>query len=102
MEQYSHEPCIAVARFWTHAGITPTKEAATEKRKGGERALEAMDRHLAHNPFLVADRYTIADIALCAYTHLAPEGGFELERYPGVRAWLARVATQPDHTAITD
>ncbi len=61
-----------------------------------------MDHHLADNPFLVADRYTIADIALYAYTHVAPEGGFELESYPGIQAWMARVATQPAHIAITD
>ena len=101
-EQYSHEPYIAVARFWAHAGITPSQEAATEKRKGGERALEAMDRHLVDNPYLVADRYTIADIALYAYTHLAPEGGFELDAFPAIQAWLARVSTQPRHIAISD
>jgi glutathione S-transferase len=101
-EQYSHEPYIAVARFWSHAGITPSDEAAAEKRRGGERALQAMESHLAHNPFLVADRYTIADIALYAYTHMAPEGGFDLEVYPAVQAWLARVTTQPGHVAISD
>ena len=100
-EQYSHEPYIAVARFWTIAGITPSEEAAAEKRRGGERALRAMDRHLADARFLVADRYTIADIALYAYTHLAPEGGFELEAYPAIQAWLARVSTQPGHIPMT-
>jgi glutathione S-transferase len=101
-EQYSHEPFIAVARFWRIAGITPSEEVATEKRRGGERALAAMDRHLQDRPFLVADRYTIADIALYAYTHVAPEGGFELDGYPAIQAWLARVSTQPGHVAITD
>ena len=99
-EQYSHEPYIAVARFWTIAGITPSGEAAAEKRRGGERALQALDRHLADNPFLVADRYTIADIALYAYTHVAPEGGFSLDPHPAIRRWLDRVAAEPEHISI--
>ncbi len=61
-----------------------------------------MDRHLADHAFLVAERYSIADIALYAYTHVAPEGGFELDAYPGIQAWLARVRTQPGHIAISD
>jgi glutathione S-transferase len=101
-EQYSHEPYIAVARFWMIAGITPSPEALAEKRRGGEAALTALERHLEGRRFLVADRYTIADIALYAYTHVAPEGGFELERYPAIRAWLERVAAQPGHISITD
>jgi glutathione S-transferase len=101
-EQYSHEPHIAVARFWTLAGITPDDSERKAKLRSGNAALAAMDRHLADNPFLVADRYTIADIALYAYTHVAPEGGFHLEPYPGIRAWLARVPVQPGHIAITD
>jgi glutathione S-transferase len=100
-EQYSHEPYIAVARFWRLAGITPPPEALAEKRRGGEAALAALERHLEGRRFLVADRYTIADIALYAYTHVAPEGGFELEGYPAIRAWLARVAAQPGHIPIT-
>jgi glutathione S-transferase len=100
-EQYSHEPYIAVLRFWAEAGITPSEAAAVEKRSGGEAALAAMERHLRDRRFLVADRYTIADIALYAYTHVAPEGGFELESYPAIRRWLDRVATQPGHIPIT-
>jgi glutathione S-transferase len=62
-----------------------------------------MDGHLAMGrTFLVGERYTIADIALYAYTHVAPEGGFDLEPYPAVRAWLERVATQPGHVAMAD
>jgi glutathione S-transferase len=61
-----------------------------------------MERHLQTRRFLVAERYTIADIALYAYTHVAPEGGFELEPYPAIRAWLERVRRQPGHVAITD
>jgi glutathione S-transferase len=101
-EQYSHEPNIAVARFWRIASITPPQSELEAKERGGRAALAALEGRLVDHPFLVADRYTIADIALYAYTHVAPEGGFELEPYPGIRAWLARVATQPGHIAITD
>ncbi len=101
-EQYSHEPYIAVARFWALAGITPPESEAEAKRRGGTSALRAMEAHLSGREFLVAGRYTIADIALYAYTHVAPEGGFELEPYPALRAWLDRVAAQPGHIAISD
>ena len=101
-EQYDHEPNIAVARFWELAEIHPPAAELEAKRRGGERALAAMERHLAENEFLVAGRYTIADISLYAYTHMAPEGGFSLQPYPAVRAWLTRVAAQPGHIAITD
>ena len=101
-EQYSHEPYIAVARFWAIADITPSESDAEAKRRGGVAALKAMEGHLTGREFLVADRYTIADIALYAYTHVAPEGGFELEPYPAINAWLARVEAQPGHIAITD
>jgi glutathione S-transferase len=99
-EQYSHEPNIAVARFWVLAGISPDAEALEEKLRGGNAALKALDGHLREREFLVADRYTIADIALYAYTHVAPEGRFELHPYPAVRAWLDRVAGQPGHVPI--
>jgi glutathione S-transferase len=102
-EQYDHEPNIAVARFWTLASIDPGEEQLAAKRAGGEKALGAMERHLADGrSWLVGDRYTIADIALYAYTHVAPEGGFSLQPYPAVRAWLERVAAQPGHVLITD
>jgi glutathione S-transferase len=101
-EQYSHEPHIAVARFWAIAGITPPDGEAEAKRRGGTAALRAMEGHLHGREFLAADRYTIADIALYAYTHVAPEGGFELEPYPAINEWLARVAAQPGHIAITE
>jgi glutathione S-transferase len=99
-EQYSHEPYIAVARFWAHAGITPAAETLEEKLRGGNAALTALDRHLAGREFLVGDRYSIADISLYAYTHVAPEGGFDLGPYAAVRAWLERVAAQPGHVRI--
>jgi glutathione S-transferase len=101
-EQYDVEPNIAVARFWELVGIHPPAAELEAKHKGGERALAAMERHLAENDFLVGGRHTIADISLYAYTHVAPEGGFSLAPYLAVREWLARVAAQPGHIAITD
>ena len=101
-EQYDHEPNIAVARFWALAGITPSEADGTAKQRGGERALAAMEGHLAAHEYLVGERYSIADITLYPYTHVAPEGGFPLEPYPAIRAWLARVAAQPGHVSITD
>ena len=101
-EQYSHEPNIAVARFWVIAGITPSEADAEAKRHGSIAALDAMERHLADRAFLVGERYTIADIALYAYTHVAPEAGFDLAGYPAINAWLERVAAQPGHIVITD
>ncbi|MBV8942145.1 MAG: glutathione S-transferase family protein [Solirubrobacterales bacterium] len=100
-EQYSHEPYIAVARFWAHAGITAPAAERQAKLRGGTAALKAMEGHLAQRVFLVGQRYTIADIALYAYTHVAPEGGFELEPYPAVGAWLERVRQQPSHVTMT-
>jgi len=102
-EQYDHEPNIAVARFWKLADIDPGEDQLAAKRAGGEKALSAIERHLAlGHTFLVGDRYSIADIALYAYTHVAPEGGFSLEPYPAIGAWLERVAAQPGHVLITD
>jgi glutathione S-transferase len=101
-EQYDHEPNIAVARFWELADLHPSPADLGAKRAGGERALDAMEGHLAGREFLVGERYSIADISLYAYTHVAPEGGFSLEPYPAVRQWLARVAAQPGHIAITE
>jgi glutathione S-transferase len=101
-EQYSHEPYIAVVRFWVAVAQAPPAEAVLEERmRGGYAALDAMERHLARSPFLVGEDYTIADIALYAYTHVAHEGGFDLRRYPAIGSWLARVATRPRHVPIT-
>ncbi|HEV2981527.1 MAG TPA: glutathione binding-like protein, partial [Solirubrobacteraceae bacterium] len=100
-EQYSHEPNIAVVRFWIAFAHAPVPESEIEaRRKAGYQALDAMERELAKRDFLVADRYTIADIALYAYTHVAPEGGFDLSRYTAIGAWLRRVADQPRHVSI--
>ncbi|MFT6559671.1 glutathione S-transferase family protein [Sneathiella sp.] len=103
-EQYSHEPNIAVVRFWmTHGGPTDQqKELLPAKRKAGYEALDVMENRLKTNPFLVGDRFTIADIALYAYTHVAHEGGFDLNDYPGIQAWLKKIANLDHHSHITD
>jgi glutathione S-transferase len=101
-EQYEHEPNVAVARFWLqYRGGATDPAALAEKQAGGYRALDAMERHLAGRTFLVGERYSLADISLYAYTHVAGEGGFDLQRYPAIRAWLARVASRPGHVPIT-
>ena len=100
-EQYSHEPNIAVARFWLHvAGGAPSEEALAEKQRVGYLALDALEGGLAGQEFLVGGRYSIADIALYAYTHVAGEGGFDLGHYPAISGWIERVATQPGHVTI--
>ncbi|MGI9091698.1 MAG: glutathione S-transferase family protein [Gemmatimonadaceae bacterium] len=102
-EQYSHEPNIAVARAWAHFGAEMTTErrvALEQKRELGYAALGVMQRHLADHDFFVGERYSIADIALYAYTHVAGEGGFDLEPFPAVRAWLGRCMAQPEHIPI--
>jgi len=101
-EQYNHEPNIATLRFWAHQGWLAERAALVPgKREAGVAALGVMEGHLAKHRFFVADRYTIADIALYAYTHVAEEGPFSLVPYPSIRAWLARVAGQPGHVPIT-
>lgn len=102
-EQYSHEPNIAVARFWMqHADMTPEREAMLPaRREGGYAALRVMENHLQGRNWLVGKGITIADIALYAYTHVAHEGGFDLGDYPALRAWLDRVAAQPGYVPIT-
>jgi glutathione S-transferase len=95
-EQYSHEPYIATSRFLLqHRPDTPERAAAlASKRDGGWAALKLMEQHLARNDFLVGD-YSIADIALFAYTHVSHEGGFPLDDFPKIRAWIERVKSQP-------
>ena len=100
-EQYSHEPYIAVARFWLTKGIEVSAENLAERQRVGYLALDAMEGHLAGREYLVGTGYTIADIALYAYTHVAHEGGFDLGGHPEIRAWLNRVAAQPGHVPIT-
>ena len=101
-EQYSHEPYIAVARFLLGYSGEPERFERQRERllRGGYAVLDALERHLAEREFLAADGYTIADISLYAYTHVAHEGDFDLEPYPAIRDWLGRVASQPGHVAI--
>jgi glutathione S-transferase len=101
-EQYSHEPYIAVARFLkSYAGRPEEFERRRERLlTGGYSALDAMERHLASHAFLVGERYTLADISLYAYTHVAHEGGFDLGSYDAIRGWIDRVAAQPGHVPI--
>jgi glutathione S-transferase len=101
-EQYDHEPAIAVVRFWVaYSGRAGEfADRLTERMAAGHRALAAMERHLEGRSFLVGNALTLADVALYAYTHVAPEGGFDLGAYPLVRAWLDRVAAEPGHVPI--
>jgi glutathione S-transferase len=101
-EQYSHEPNIAVLRFWAHAGIKPEPREALAKLNGGQAALEAMERHLDGREFLVTDGPTVADLALYAYTHVADEGGFELGQFPAIGEWLGRISSLPGYISIED
>jgi glutathione S-transferase len=103
-EQYSHEPYIATSRFLLHYVPKTAQTEATieQKREPGYAALGVLEKRLAEHPFLVGDQYTIADIALYAYTHVADEGGFSLAPYPGIRAWIERVAAQPNHITIQE
>jgi glutathione S-transferase len=102
-EQYSHEPYVAVARFiLLHTPEGHPRRAELPKcMERGKAALSVMEQHLAKRRFFVAERYTIADIALYAYTHIAHQGAFDLSPYPAVRAWLDRVAEQPEYRKIT-
>jgi glutathione S-transferase len=101
-EQYDHEPAIAVARFWlVYSGrANEMRDQIPEWQAKGNRALAAMEQHLDEREWFVGDRMTIADIALYAYTHVADEGGFDLEPYSHIRAWLELVALQPGHVPI--
>ena len=102
-DRYSHEPNIATSRFWLqHCELTPERKAGLEqKRPLGYAALDVMEKHLTEQSFFVGDRYSIADIALYAYTHVADEGGFDLTPYANVRAWVERVRSRPKHILIT-
>jgi glutathione S-transferase len=103
-EQYSHEPNIATPRFW----LTELKQAdkyreqIEQKRKLGYAALNVMEQHLKTQDFFIANQYTIADIGLYAYTHVAEEGGFDLTKFPAILAWFKRIKSQPRHVLITE
>lgn len=105
-EQYNHEPNVATLRFWAKwfglDNLNPVQRANLPgKQAAGEAALALMDEHLEKRDWFVIDRLTLADIALYAYTHVAEDGGFSLQPYPAVRAWIDRVAAQPGHIPIT-
>ena len=101
-EQYSHEPYVAVARSIMRytAPDSPERAQLPRLHSRGHRALGVMEQHLEREPFLAAGRYTVADIALYAYTHCAADGGFDLGKYPALLAWLDRVASQPRHVPL--
>jgi glutathione S-transferase len=103
-EQYEHEPAIAVVRFLVAISKTADQvpDLVEQRMRQGYRALAAMESRLSAHDYLVGDAPTIADLALYAYTHVADEGGFSLEEYPGIRAWLDRVAAEPGHVPIDD
>ena len=103
-EQYSHEPYIATVRFWVAFQKSAEQNAAEIQKRMplGYAALEVMDKHLNERNFFVENRYSIADIALFAYTHVAEEGGFELNRFPNVQSWIQRVQQQPRFISILD
>ncbi|MGB9428876.1 MAG: glutathione S-transferase family protein [Gammaproteobacteria bacterium] len=101
-EQYSHEPYVAVARFilkYLPAG-NPRESELPRLRERGYQALGVMEGHLQQQPFFAGINYSVADIALFAYTHCAADGGFDLSPYPELRNWLDRVRSQPHFVAI--
>ena len=103
-EQYSHEPYVAVARFIQLYQGMPEDRLEEYKvcQVRGNKALKVMEKQLQRTPYLVGDQYSIADIALYAYTHVAHEGGFDLSGYPAILAWLDRVASHPRHVSMFD
>lgn len=102
-EQYSHEPYIATSRYWISilGKAEEYKDAIEQKRAPGYAALTVMEKHLTAHTFFVAERYTIADISLFAYTHVAHEGGFDLTNFPAINSWIERVKAQPGYISIT-
>ncbi|MEX6506594.1 glutathione S-transferase family protein [Jiella sp. M17.18] len=103
-EQYSHEPHVAVRRslmIYPHLKDKATPGRLAETLAGGEKAFRVMEHRLSQADWLAGDRASLADIALYAYTHLGPQGGYDLQPYPGIRAWLGRVATLPGYRPIT-
>ena len=101
-EQYSHEPYVAVARFiQLYQGMPEARREEYEVcHVRGHKAFRVMEQQLQRTPYLVGEQYTLADIALYAYTHVAHEGGFDLSGYPAINAWLARVASHPRHVTM--
>ncbi|WP_017318817.1 glutathione S-transferase family protein [Mastigocladopsis repens] len=103
-EQYSHEPYIATSRFWISilGKAKEYHEAIEQKREPGYAALRVMEKHLSDRIFFVGERYTIADICLFAYTHVAHEGGFDLTQFSAIQSWIERVKAQTSYISITE
>ena len=103
-EQYSHEPNIAVVRTWKALGDLDELQTATlpQKMANGYKALDVMEKQLQTSDYLVGDSYSVADIALYAYTHVAHEGGFDLSNYPAINNWMQRIKNQDQYIPITD
>ena len=101
-EQYSHEPYVAVARFiQLYQGMPEVRREEYEVcHVRGHKAFRVMEQQLQRTPYLVGEQYTLADIALYAYTHVAHEGGFDLSGYPAINAWLERIASHPRHVTM--
>jgi glutathione S-transferase len=101
-EQYSHEPYVAVARFiQLYQGMPEARREEYEVcHVRGHKAFRVMEQQLQRTPYLVGEQYTLADIALYAYTHVAHEGGFDLSGYPAINGWLARIASHPRHVTM--
>jgi glutathione S-transferase len=104
-EQYNLEPNVGTVRFWLsslHKTRAELGEKLVEKKKAGYAALDVLEEGLRGRDYLVAGSYSLADIALYAYTHVAHEGGFDLAPYPNIREWCRRVEQQPDWAPITE
>ncbi|WP_073326100.1 glutathione S-transferase family protein [Ferrimonas marina] len=101
-EQYSHEPYIAVARYIQRfLGLPPERQAEHQaKQAGGHKALAVMEQALSQQPYLCGQQPSLADISLYAYTHVADEGGFALQAYPAIQAWLARIGQWPGYRSM--
>ncbi|MCU7553593.1 glutathione S-transferase family protein [Alteromonas sp. ASW11-19] len=101
-EQYSHEPNIAVARFIKlYLGLPAARREEYEaKHAAGYRALEVMEQQLSRTPYLLGEQFSLADISLFAYTHVADEGGFDLAPFPAIRYWLELITTQPGFVSM--
>ena len=101
-EQYSHEPYIATSRFIIHyLGSPPERQVELmQKRSGGYAALDVMEKQLRDHDFMVGEKFSIADISLFAYSHVANEGGFDLQNYTAVIAWIERIKSRPGHTSM--
>jgi glutathione S-transferase len=105
-EQYSHEPYVAVARFWLSYApkdeLEKRRHLLPEWHAKGNAALGVMETRLLRRAWFAGEAYSIADVALYGYTHAAEEGGFDLGKYPAISAWLKRVASEPNHITLNE